>query len=682
MACARGVFMFGVGALVAAGFACSGAGGRGKASKVGALSGGAGTDGPGPAGPPPAVAMPGASGANEAATPKPAAGGSPARLDGLPGKVPGSMAGRARDRGEAGGMEGRSETDPFVAARWSMMGYDARNNYHNPMETRLSVDNASQLEVKWTFEVAGYPPGTPVIGEGKVFVLATGGLYAIDFVSGAEVWHNAMLAGTSSVAYLDGALYVHTGAGAEVYKVNAADGQVIWGPVRSYERTGADGTSSPIVANGKVYVGHSTSLEVIDSGGAQAEARGGVRALFTDDGSDAWHYFTTNLPENGAMVWSSVAADEHAVYATTGNNYTVGGPNSDAIHSVADVDGSRLWASQVRADDLWVATDFALIRNPDTDFGANPILASLGDRQVVAAGDKAGDFWVMNRSDGSILWSRANLSAGSSQATGGILNNGAFDGKAFYVLANEPPAASVLVGMNAVDGTDLWPPKRFGLVTFGLVSVANGVLAAAVGNEVHLYNAATGEELKMFTTGGTIAAGAPAIAGGRVVVASGLRYTLQRSVVNNNEVICYGLPGDDEGSATGTQPAETSSGGDQSLAPTWTAIWEGIIVGTGCNGGAFCHAGNVGGLTMVDKDVSYAALVGVAAMGTNTTGTNDNCADTGLTRVAPGDPEGSLLIHKLDGTHTCGTQMPPGALLSQMQRDQVRTWITRGAAND
>ena len=560
------------------------------------------------------------------------------------------------------------------------MGFDSRNRYHNPLEQALGVDNAAELEVKWVFEVAGYPPGTPVIADGKVFVLATGALHAIDFATGKEVWTNDDLAGTSSVAYDDGALYVHT-AVADLYKVDAATGKTLWGPFKSYMRPGADGTSSPIVANGKVYVGHTTYLEIVDQDGAQREARGGVHAFNTADGSEAWHYYTAQLPENGAMVWSSVAADETAVYASTGNNYTVAGANSDSIHAISDLMGTKLWSNQVRKNDLWVITNLALAGNPDTDFGANPILAEVGGQRVVAAGDKAGDFWVLDVETGNQVWSRPQLSSSSHQATGGVLNNGAFDGEAFYVVANEPPGKSVLVAMKASDGSDVWAPKSFPSITFGLPSVANGLLVVPIGEQLHILDAATGRMIKSFATGGTIAAGAAAIGGGRIVVASGLRYELQDSAKDNNEVICYGLPGDEAtfGSSTGGAGGGTAA---PTYAPTWSAIWKEIIVDTGCNGGATCHASTVGNLTMNEKAATYAALVGTAAQGMNLTGDGPNCVDSGLVRVVPNAPAQSLLMQKLDGTQPCGSSMPPGSMLSDAQRNQVRSWIMSGAPNN
>jgi len=74
-------------------------------------------------------------------------------------------------------------------------------------------------------------------------------------------------------------------------------------------------------------------------------------------------------------------------------------------------------------------------------------------------------------------------------------------------------------------------------------TVANGVLVVPINQELHVLNAATGAELTMFDTGGSIAAGGAAIAQGKVVVGSGLQYLFGgASAINNNQVLCYGLP--------------------------------------------------------------------------------------------------------------------------------------------
>lgn len=456
--------------------------------------------------------------------------------------------GAAPAPGDAGdtpaGDGGDSGSGAPGADSWPMMGYDAHNHYWSPDET-ISVDNAGTLEEKWRFQITGYPPGSPAIADGKVFVLATGGLYAINLADGSEAWKRMDIAGTSSVAYADGFVYVHAGPGAQLHKLDATDGTTVWGPVTTYDHPGADATSSPIVGGGLVMVGHSSSNEVAaPSNEIQEATLGGVFAADVETGEEAWHYFTTELPQNGAMVWSSVGIDLELglVYASTGNNYTVAGDDSDAIHAIDITNGERSFATQVREGDQWV---LRLAGSQDTDFGANPIIADVDGKKLVAAGDKGSAFWAIDRVTGEILWSRENLTTSHTPNNGGVLNNGAFDGKRFYVVSNQPMGVftggtSVLHALDAASGDSAWM-KPYPKVTWGMPTGTNGVLFVPIDDELFVLDAETGDELKVFATGGTIAAGGASIAGGRVVVQSGLSYPLGR-VTANDQIICYGLP--------------------------------------------------------------------------------------------------------------------------------------------
>jgi polyvinyl alcohol dehydrogenase (cytochrome) len=426
---------------------------------------------------------------------------------------------------------------------WPMMGYDANNNYFNPKETKLSVANAGMLKEKWRFPVAGYPPGTPIIAEGKVFVMATGGSYAIDLATGMKVWERLDLQGTASAAYDNGFVYFHTFAGPNLWKVKASDGMTVWGPVLSQANTACDGMSSPIVAGGIVVVGHSCGTIEIGSGDVTT-ARGGAEAFDTETGMKKWAYFTVpETGENGAMVWSSVSIDPIAkvVYAATGNNYSVQGENSDAIHAIDMMTGMRKWKKQVHNDDTWSL--LLAPTGPDTDFGANPILAEVGGKKVIGCGDKGSFFHMFDRETGEVIWSRASLSTSRNQANGGVLMNGAFDGKYFYAVSNQPPGMAVLHAMDPMKmGADVWPAKTLPKLTWGAPSLANGVLVVPSDDDLLIMNAATGEQITKFTTGGTIAAGSAAIVDGNVVVKSGLEYALDPTVKTNNQIICYGLP--------------------------------------------------------------------------------------------------------------------------------------------
>jgi polyvinyl alcohol dehydrogenase (cytochrome) len=433
--------------------------------------------------------------------------------------------------------------DSASSATWSSMGYDARNNYFNPHEHKLSVATAPALKELWRFEVAGFPTGAPAIAEGKVFVTATGGTYGVDFKTGAMIWERSDISGTASPAYEDGAVYVHT-ADANLYRLKASDGTTDWGPIHSYELSTCDGTSSPILADGKVLVGHSCgATEVGANNDEQAVARGGVEAFSTTDGSRLWTYYTVpESGENGAMVWSSVAVDAEAglVFAGTGNNYTLGGEHSDAIHAIDLATGERKWVHQVRSGDTWSYGSNAMANGPDDDFGANPIVADVGGTKIVADGDKGAAFWALDREDGSLLWSRPDLTKSRTAANGGVLNNGGFDGKHFVFVSNEPPDSALLYAVDPLTGEDAWPPQRIETVVWGAPSMANGLLVVPADTVLNIYAAESGELINTFETGGSIA-GAPAIADGKIVVKSGLQYIYASYAKVNNLVICYGL---------------------------------------------------------------------------------------------------------------------------------------------
>jgi len=83
-----------------------------------------------------------------------------------------------------------------------------------------------------------------------------------------------------------------------------------------------------------------------------------------------------------------------------------------------------------------------------------------------------------------------------------------------------------------------------------------------------------------------------------------------------------------------------------------------------------CHVGATAPLGLrLDATNSYALLVGRASV-----------QDPGRLRVAPGDPNASYLIHKLQGTAGTGGQMPLGAPpLSLAEIDVIRQWILNGA---
>ena len=108
------------------------------------------------------------------------------------------------------------------------------------------------------------------------------------------------------------------------------------------------------------------------------------------------------------------------------------------------------------------------------------------------------------------------------------------------------------------------------------------------------------------------------------------------------------------------------------LEPTFTSIRTQVIQ-VWCVG---CHTG-IGrvpdGQLRLDANTAYGELVNVPSVGKPSAG-----------RVVPGNPDGSYLIHKLEGrADIVGARMPMGGpFLSQADIAVIRTWIAQGAQNN
>jgi hypothetical protein len=103
------------------------------------------------------------------------------------------------------------------------------------------------------------------------------------------------------------------------------------------------------------------------------------------------------------------------------------------------------------------------------------------------------------------------------------------------------------------------------------------------------------------------------------------------------------------------------------LTPTFNSIQSHVFTPV-CS---VCHAGGSApqGLRL-DAVNSYAMLVGVSSTEVPS-----------LKRVAPGDPDNSYLVQKIEGHASVGARMPLGGpYLDANTVAMIRQWITNGAA--
>lgn len=580
------------------------------------------------------------------------------------------LASACSDQSTAGGSGPTDEPN-----RWTMLGHDLASTYHNRAETELSPANVGQLREAWRFEARGPITGAPAVEGGRLYVVSAGATYALDAASGAVTWENDDVQGTSSPTLSDGALYVDD-ADSVVHALDAATGAERWRAVVDPHRF-ASGFSSPVVFERYVIVGSSSVEE-----GAAAEGatfRGSVVAFDRDTGAELWRHYTAVPPHNGVAVWSTVTIDPETrlVYGSTGNNYTgEAGPTSDSIFALELDSGALAWSTQLTEGDVFTILN---PRSADTDFGTNPILFAAriagAERKLVGAGQKSGVFWALDRATGEVVWSRA-VSPGSA-LIGGMLNNGAYDGRRILVAGNngkssapgsEPSngafgrgSTSVLMALDPADGSTVWE-RQLASWVWAPITVAGGVGFVAVNDTLQAFDVETGVKLLSFATAGTIAS-APVVAEGRVQFGSGLSYFVGTP---NRRLHVLSLDGGGGG----------GGGGGPTFAPTFSAVYDEIFAARACNT-SFCHGASQGSLSLRTRDEAYANLVGVPAA-------EAPCAATGLLRVAPGDPAASLLLDKVSHAKpACGAPMPSiGPRLSDREVEQIRDWIARGAPDD
>ncbi len=130
-----------------------------------------------------------------------------------------------------------------------------------------------------------------------------------------------------------------------------------------------------------------------------------------------------------------------------------------------------------------------------------------------------------------------------------------------------------------------------------------------------------------------------------------------------------GCAGNGQGLDENGQPISGGGGGNGTVTADFQSIQNNVFtpICSKCHIGASAPEG-----LQLDAGHSYNLLVGVASV-----------EQPNLQRVAPGAPDGSYMVHKIEGVPgITGGQMPLGETpLPQATIDAIRQWITNGAPN-
>jgi polyvinyl alcohol dehydrogenase (cytochrome) len=477
-----------------------------------------------------------------------------------------------------------------VSVGW---GVDHGNSRFQPADTGgLSRADVQQLEVKWAL---AYPNAIkarsqPAYGGGAIYVGGHDGtVRALDARTGCLRWsfrataevRTAIVVSPWSADDKDSRPVIYfADLLARAYAVDARTGELIW-KIKVDDHPDATVTGTVALAAGRVFVPVS-SLEVVSAGNPSYECctfRGSVVALDATNGEVIWKSYT--IPEvpaeagttsagtrilgpSGAPIWNSPTVDlaRNRLYVGSGENYSSPADgNSDAIIAFDLDDGEKLWVSQQTQGDAWniacliegIAdrSNCPVENGPDYDFGASPILVSLGGgADILVGGQKSGNVMGIDPDNGETLWKK-KLGRGGVQ--GGIHFGMASEGRRVYVPISDmyylvdddrygpdEPARPGLHAIDAETGALHWSTPAPDVcgdlencdpgISQAITAIPGAVIAGHMDGRMRIYDGETGEQLweldavrDFETVSGEIARGG-SFSGGGGIAAHGLFY--------------------------------------------------------------------------------------------------------------------------------------------------------------
>jgi quinohemoprotein ethanol dehydrogenase len=325
---------------------------------------------------------------------------------------------------------------------WLAYGRTYGEQRFSPLD-QINRESVSRLGLAWVADMRSTRAleATPIMVDGMLFLSSEWSrVHAFDAATGEELWFfDPEVPGewgrkaccdvvNRGVAVYRGRVYVATLDG-RLVALDAASGRPVWevdtliDRQRDYTITGA-----PRVARGKVYIGN---------GGAEYGVRGYISAYDADTGELAWRFFTVpgdpsrpfEHPEmefaartwkggewwkigGGGTVWNSIVYDPafNHLYFGVGNGApwsrvirSPGGGDNLFLSSIVAVDadtGEMQWYYQTTPGDNW---DYTAVQDM--------VLADLEvdgvERKVLMQAPKNGFFYVLDRSDGTLLRAHA-----------------------------------------------------------------------------------------------------------------------------------------------------------------------------------------------------------------------------------------------------------------------------------
>jgi len=395
----------------------------------------------------------------------------------------------------------------------------------------VGAETLDRLTQVWFTETRAEVTGAPAVTDDALYFGDwSGRIYSLDRVTGDERWsrdlpvHPTVYAGqvtaSPAIAEIDGTEVVVIASGKTVWALRADDGEPLWNT--EFGEIGND--EDPTEIQGSPAVAGDLVIVPTDVHNDQ-DRRAGLIALSLADGEEQWRWD----PEEGkpsagcGSIWGAPSVDLEGRLVVVGtascfeeetwNEY------SEAIVGVDLDTGKPRWSYQPRKE----------LSAQDWDFAGAPNLFTIGDRKVAGLGSKDGHYYVVDRSDGELVWKAEAIKQVADDdgfAFGGFIGATALapDGDGRLVVAGGTAVGDCPCqhGFDAATGEALWQSPDAG-GTYGASGAAGGVVfTSGIDQTLRAYDLATGE-VQWEAVLSSISASGPSIAGDFLAIGVGFR---------------------------------------------------------------------------------------------------------------------------------------------------------------
>ena len=307
------------------------------------------------------------------------------------------------------------------SANWTLPAGQYSGN-RQVKESEISPQNIDAMKVAWTFKIPDGDPieASPIVWNGIAYVTSShDDVYAIDVKTGDLKWkYNpspVQLAGfprNRGVAVFDGKVFIAMLNG-HMAALDAKTGKELWNKQTVEDPKNSFYSMQPVPYKGKILIGVSNG----DWGGI-----GNISAFDPKTGDRLWQWNSVPAPDEpghdswqgdswkrgGGAIWSGLAIDAETdtLYVDTGN------PQPDFLGAARQ--GDNLYTDSMVALDISGAKpkmkwyhQFTPHDTHDWDPSMPPVLftGTVDGKQMklAAAGDKAGNFWLLNAENGDLI---------------------------------------------------------------------------------------------------------------------------------------------------------------------------------------------------------------------------------------------------------------------------------------